>query len=132
MPIMLKRISIGLLAIFFITAGILHFAKTAVFMQIMPPWLPYGLALIYISGVCEILGGIALLIPRLRRLSGYCLIALLIAVFPVNINMAVHGSDFSSVPAVALWLRLPLQFVLIAWIWFSTDGKRYADMADSS
>ncbi len=88
----------------------------------MPPYLPFHLALVYISGIFEIVGGIGLLIPSVQRYTGYGLVALLIAVFPANINMAVNEvgvSDASFSPAL-LWLRLPLQFVLIALILWCT------------
>jgi uncharacterized membrane protein len=108
-----------MLAIVFISAGVMHFLNPALFVRIIPTWISHGLALVYISGVFEILGGLAVLIPRTRRLAGLGLIALLIAVFPANIHMALHSEDFANIPTLALWLRLPLQFVIIAWVWSS-------------
>ncbi len=116
----LKRISIILLAIFFVAAGILHFVKTSVYLHIMPPWIPHAIALVYVSGILEVLGGIGVTLPTVRRLSGYGLIALLIAVFPANVHMALNTGEFPSIPAALLWLRLPLQLVLIGWVWWST------------
>lgn len=109
-----------LLAIFFVGAGVAHFTSTDSYMQIMPPVLPRPRELVWISGVCEIMGGIGLLVPRVRRLACYGLIALLVAVFPANIYMAVgnigiNGTHFSQ---WLLWLRLPLQFALILWVWW--------------
>ena len=96
----------------------MHFLRPLPYVHIIPPYLPYPLELVYISGACEILGGIGLLIPRLRRLAGYGLIALLVAVFPANVHMAVNqiGLPGVSIPPLLLWLRLPLQFALIAWV----------------
>ena len=86
----------------------------------MPAWLDYKLTLVYVSGVFEILGGLAVLIPKTRKLAGIGLIALLIAVFPANINMALNSQNFPNIPNTLLWLRLPLQFVLIGWVWWTT------------
>lgn len=117
-----KLISRIVLAIFFISAGILHFIAAPMYVKIMPPYLPAHLELVYISGVFEILGGIGILIPLLQIPAGYGLVALMVAVFPANINMVVNyeqiGLDF---PLLLLWLRLPLQGLLIWWIWWSTE-----------
>ncbi|MBA2734276.1 MAG: DoxX family membrane protein [Acidobacteria bacterium] len=108
-----------LLSLFFVIAGAMHFLSPQAYMQIMPPFLPSPLFLIYLSGVCEIAGGIGVLLPRSRRIAGYGLIALLIAVFPANIYMAVNhlGVSGTPLPDWLLWLRLPLQAVLILWVW---------------
>ena len=98
--------------------GILHFAAEPFFVRIIPSFLPAPRALVWISGVCEIALAIGLQIPKLRRLSGYGLIALYIAVFPANINMVVHPELGGDVPLWALWARLPLQAGLIAWAWY--------------
>lgn len=109
-----------LLVMFFIVAGVAHFLKTSSYMQIVPPFLPRPREIVWTSGVCEILGGIGLLIKRVRRLAGYGLIALLIAVFPANIYMAVShvGVNGVSIQPVLLWLRLPVQLVLVFWVWW--------------
>jgi uncharacterized membrane protein len=108
-----------LLSFFFMIAGALHFLSPQAYMQIMPPYLPHPLFLLYVSGVCEIAGGIGVLVPRLRRIAGYGLIALLVAVFPANIYMAANhlGIAGMALPDWLLWLRLPLQALLIAWVW---------------
>ena len=115
-----------LLALLFIVAGTLHFTYPRFYLAIMPPALPYHLELVYVSGFFEIVGGAGLLIPALRRYAGYGLIALLIAVFPANIHMATDVAEAGETrfPLLLLWLRLPLQFVLIALVWWSTrrDG----------
>lgn len=108
-----------LLALFFMLAGALHFVRPEAYMQMIPPYLPQPLLLIYVSGLCELAGGVGLLVTRLRRSAGYGLVALLIAVFPANIHMAVNhiGVAGMNLPAWLLWLRLPLQALLIAWVW---------------
>ena len=114
------------LALFFIAAGTLHFVRTDFYVPIVPPYFPYPRELVYISGFFEILGGAAVLVPRLRRLAGYGLIALLFAVFPANVHMALAPSPVAgfTVPPLLLWLRLPLQALFIAWVYWATkeDG----------
>jgi len=112
-----------LLCIIFATGftimGILHFIAPGGFLKIMPPFLPFHLALVYLSGVFEILGGIGLLFKRTRKFAAWGLIALLIAVFPANIYMALKNIqfDFLKLPEWALWLRLPFQFLFIYLVW---------------
>jgi len=114
-------------ALLFIIAGVLHFTHTEFYLHIMPPYLPFHRALVYLSGACEIAGGIGLMIPRTKKAASYGLIALLLAVFPANIYMAtddvsINGNHFSS---SLLLLRFPLQFVLIALVWWcAQDDKR--------
>ena len=102
-----------LCSLFFVWVGVMHFLRPGRFVQITPEILPYRKELVLISGAFEILGGLGLLIPKTRRLAGKGLIALLIAVFPANINMAVNKIDFGFIPQWVLWARLPLQFLLI-------------------
>ena len=83
----------------------------------MPPFLPWPMALINISGAAEILGGAGVLVPRARRFSGWGLIALLVAVFPANIFAAMHGIHGGALERVILIARLPFQVVLIAWVY---------------
>lgn len=114
----LRHFSRLVLALLFVGAGVLHFVRPEPYLRIMPPYLPAHLQLVYISGAAEILGGLGLLLPATRRLAGWGLILLLVAVFPANIYMLqTHGAGLS-VPLWALWLRLPLQAVLIAWVWW--------------
>ena len=101
----------------FLTTGTLHFVLEKFFTAIVPKSLPNPKALVYISGVFEILGGIGVLFSRTRRPAGWGLIALLISVFPANINMALNPDRFKQFPAWALWARLPLQFAAIALVW---------------
>lgn len=98
-------------------AGVAHFVNPQTFVVMVPPSLPSPLALVYISGVAEIAGGLGLLIPPLRRAASLGLIALYIAVFPANVHMATGGLPFSghAVPNWVLWARLPLQALFIAW-----------------
>ena len=119
---MLKTIFRWLMALFFIAAGVNHFVSPKTYMEIMPPYLPWPLGLIYVSGLAEIALGAAALVPLLRRIAGWSLIALLIAVFPANVHMALNG--FHSVPQWVLWARLPVQFVLIAWAYWTCLSRK--------
>ncbi len=98
-------------------AGALHLADPGPFVRIVPDYLPAPLALVYISGFFEILGGMGLLIPALQRKAAWGLIALYVAVFPANLYMAIHQISLGDTPAppALLWLRLPMQLLLIAW-----------------
>ena len=117
---MIRTAFTWLLAAFFVATGTLHFVKTGMFVRMVPPGFPAPLVLDYISGACELLGAIGVLIPRLRRAAGFGLIVLLLAVFPANISMAFHPAAFSDIASPAtLWWRLPLQFVIIAWVWYA-------------
>jgi len=106
-----------LLAAFFIAAGLNHFRSPDVYIAMIPSWLPLPYAVTAVSGVCEVAGGIGVLVPRLRLAAGWGLIALLVAVFPANLHVALMGRmpGFGFSPAT-LWLRLPFQGVLIAWV----------------
>lgn len=97
--------------------GALHFIQPEPFVSIVPAALPAPLALVYLSGFFEILGGIGLMIPRVQKYAAYGLIALYVAVFPANINMAVNHIH-PEVPAWAAWGRLPFQFLFIALAWW--------------
>ncbi len=118
--IKLKTILKYVFAILFILAGLNHFINPAFYLKIMPPYLPWHLFLVYLSGFFEIVFGVMLLIPKFTRLAGWGLILLLIAVYPANIHMAMNPQLFPHIPFAALLLRLPLQFVLIAWAYWYT------------
>lgn len=104
-----------LLSVGFITAGILHFLRTSTYESIMPGYLPAHRDLVLISGAAEIAGGLGVAFAGTRRIAGVWLVALLIAVFPANVNMAVHAERFASIAPALLWARLPLQGLLIWW-----------------
>lgn len=114
------------LSVLFVLAGINHFIVPETYVGMMPDVLPAPLALVYVSGVAEIAGGVGLAIPATRRFAAWGLVALLVAVFPANINMAVNDLPLGerAVPAWALWARLPLQGVLIAWAYWYTRDER--------
>ena len=106
----------------FVSIGIVHFVSPAGFVAMIPEALPYPEALNYIAGAAEILGGLGLILPATRRLAAWGLIALLVAVFPANINMAVNHLPLGDRPVASwvLWARLPLQVVMVAWVFLFT------------
>jgi uncharacterized membrane protein len=110
-------LSSPLLAAFYVGAGTLHFTRTRMYERTVPAFLPAHRELVLVSGVAEIAGGLAVLPQRTRRAAGWWLIGLLVAVFPANVNMALdpEGTGASGVPRWALWLRLPVQGLLIVW-----------------
>jgi uncharacterized membrane protein len=117
---MLKTISRWVFGVLLAGAGINHFANSDFYENIMPPYLPWPSALVAVSGAAEVLLGSALLVPRLARPAAFGIIALLIAVFPANIHMAAHPELYPEIPPAILWLRLPLQLVLVLWAYLYT------------
>jgi len=111
------RITFG---VAFVIAGLLHFVLTPLYVDTMPPYLPEPRLLVQFSGLCEILGGLGLLEPRTRVVAAWGLVALLVAVTPANLNMAIHPEQWPRIPNWILWLRVPLQLPLIAWAWLYT------------
>ena len=122
----MATISRVLIAALFVVAGVNHFVSPRPYLAIVPPLLPWPLALVYISGAAEVAGAIGILWQRTRRLAALGLIVLLIAVFPANIYAAMHGMQISGsvVPPWGLWARLPLQPLLIAWVYFACWKER--------
>lgn len=111
----------------FVFTGVSHFVIPEIFIKMMPPFLPVPMFLIYLSGVFEILGGIGLIISRTKRLAAIGLILLLPAVFPANIYVALNNIQLGGFMSYGLyqWLRLPMQFVLIAWVWWCAEIYKF-------
>jgi uncharacterized membrane protein len=109
-------------ALGFVMAGLLHFAAPESYLRLMPPDIPAPLAMVYVSGVFEILGGLGLLVPRTRRAAAWGLTALLLAVFPANLHVALAGISVEGMPTWYGWARLPFQAVYIAWVLWSTPA----------
>jgi uncharacterized membrane protein len=104
-----------LLGALFIVAGVMHFAAPGSYVKIMPPMLPAPWLLVYASGIFEMLGGVGLMVPGTRRWAAWGLVALLVAVWPANVYMAMVPGRFPMIPVWALWVRVPLQIPLIVW-----------------
>ncbi len=112
-----------------IIAGVLHFVVPELYVQIIPPFFPAPLALVYLSGVAEIAVGIGLLFARTQQYAAWATVAVLIAIFPANIYMATHGVVIEGMPGggdpseLVRWGRLPLQGVLIGWaLWYTKES----------
>ena len=122
---MKRNLSRWLLALFFIAAGILHFLFIANYMEIMPAWLPWHRALVVISGLCEIAGGLGVLWHATLRWAGYGLIAFCLAVLPANVQMLMNAqaAHASALWLTLLWGRLPMQILLIMWIWHAARSR---------
>jgi uncharacterized membrane protein len=110
-----QTVSLWTLGLLMIAAGVNHFLNPRFYLQIMPPYLPYHLELVYLTGILEIVSGVLLLVPATRAVGAWSLIATLVLVFPANLHMAFNAGAYSSIPAWVLWARLPLQGVLIWW-----------------
>lgn len=114
-------------------AGIGHFVFADFFFEIMPDWIPFHAFCVYFSGIVEISLGVGLQLPKYRKLAAWGVIALLVAVYPANINMALTGQthiealpDFAQPSQLGLWLRLPMQFVMGVWAWWYTRDEESA------
>ncbi|MGI8747317.1 MAG: DoxX family protein [Deinococcus sp.] len=107
----------------FAVAGSAHLLRPAPFDAIMPGWVPYPRAATLISGVAEIAGGVGLLFQATRRAASWGLLGLLLAVFPANLNMALSPERYG-LPPWALWARLPLQPLLMGWVWRTGQDRK--------
>jgi uncharacterized membrane protein len=112
------------LSAFFINVGVDHFVNPGFYLAIMPDYLPLHSEAVYISGFFEILGGVSVLIPRLRSAAGWGLVALLIVVFPANIHMAINTDLFPDIAPTFLYVRLVFQFIFIYWAYAVTRPSR--------
>jgi uncharacterized membrane protein len=113
-----------LLAVFFTAAGALHFLRPGMYEAIMPAYLPAHRELVLASGAAEIAGAVMVVFPRTRRLGGLWLAATLVAMFPANVNMALHPDRYASLGPILLWARLPLQGLLVWWALRTTRRQR--------
>ncbi len=119
-----RLVSLLLIGLLFIAAGFNHFANPGFYLKITPDFIPWPRRMITISGVFEVLGGVGVLVPWLRRSAGWGLIVLLLAVLPVHVDMLVHVERFPDVPLWALVARLLLQPLLIVWVWWAAVSSK--------
>jgi uncharacterized membrane protein len=109
------KASLWVFALLLIAAGLNHFWNPKFYLQIMPPYLPFHLELVYISGLFEVLGGVLLLFTKTQNTGVWVSIATLVLVYPANLHMALNAGAYPNIPTWILWLRLPLQALLIWW-----------------
>jgi uncharacterized membrane protein len=124
----LRLVVLGIVFVWFAVGGVAHFVFTKSELSIMPPYIPWPLAAVYVSGVFELLGAIGILVPRTRRAAGIGLFLLTIAVTPANVYMLQNAEAFH----IARWIliaRLYFQVVLLAMIWWSTSKPKSAALA---
>ncbi len=118
-----KRILLWVMGAFYVAAGVNHFASPDFYVNIMPPYLPWHEQLVFLSGVAEVVLGIAVLIPPLRRGAAWGIIALLVAIFPANVHVAVNDVPMLGAEeglGIWNWVRLPFQGVFLLWAWWYT------------
>ena len=118
-----RRAALALVFIWFFFGGLGHFAWSNTFTHVVPSWVPYPRAVNLFTGVCDIAGAIGVLWPRTRRLAGYALILYCLCVWPVHFDMVTHAEQYARIGLPVLWLRLLLQPVLMAIIWFAAVKK---------
>ncbi len=126
----MSRLERGLLilqGVLYAVAGVLHFTSPEAYLPLMPDFLPAHLTLIYVSGVAEILGGVGLLVPKTRRAAAWGLVALLLAVWPANIHVALENVPLFGAEqgaGVWNWVRVVFQLPLLAWAYRYTALDR--------
>ncbi|MEP6645544.1 MAG: DoxX family protein [Saprospiraceae bacterium] len=111
----MKKISLYIITVFYVVAGMAHFLVPQFYLNIMPPWMPLQKVAVFFSGILEIIFALLLIFPSTRKTGAWCLIGILIAIYPANIQMFLNYYHESN---PALWIaivRLPLQFILIWW-----------------
>lgn len=116
------RARVGL-SLFFLVTSFGHFIKTPEMTAMLPPAIPYRVELVYITGVLELLGAIGVWIPGLMRLTGVCLILMLVGILPANIYSAINHLEFGGHAAGPTYLlvRVPFQLFVICWTYFATE-----------
>jgi uncharacterized membrane protein len=122
------RARIGV-SLFFLFTGIGHFIRTEPMAAMLPPSVPYRVGLIYLTGVFELLGAVGVWIPKLMKITGVCLILMMLAVLPANIYSAFNHVEFGGheYGPIYLLVRAPFQLFVIAWIYVATEQRRLVD-----
>lgn len=127
---MLRRISLLLLIVLYIGAGINHFWHPVGYLSIIPPYLPCHEAINIIAGIAELILGMLLIFPATRRFAAYGIAVMLVAFIPSHIYMIQKSGCMGTggalcIPAWLAWVRLiPLQFILIWWAVFHAKAGR--------
>ncbi len=118
----LRYAGLAVVFLWFFVGGISHFTNPDFFLAIMPPWVPFHAAAVYLSGALEIAFALGLLLPATRPWAGNLLILLTLAVTPANVHMWLNPQLFPDVPEAALTWRLVVQVLLLALICWSTHA----------
>lgn len=120
----LKIVGLAIVFLWFAIGGVYHFINPDFFARIVPPYIPWPLTAVYLSGVFELLGAIGILLPKWRSRAGVGLFILTLCVTPANVYMWMNPQLFPTISEAALGFRLILQVGLLACIWWSTRGPR--------
>lgn len=115
-----RTLSAWLMGLAYIAAGINHFRIPEFYLNIMPPYIPAHELMVQLSGVAEIVLGLMMFFPATRKLAAWGIIAMLLVFMTVHIHMVMNPHLFPKVPTYLLWLRIPMQFVLILWAYWYT------------
>ncbi len=119
-PVYLRYAGLAIVFLWFFGGGVAHFTNTEFFVAIVPPWVPYPLWAVYVSGVFEVLLALLVIWPVTRPLAGWGLIVLTLAVTPANVHMYMNPDQFPQATETAYLIRLVVQAFLLALIWWST------------
>jgi uncharacterized membrane protein len=119
-----QRVALWFVFCWFLLGGIAHFAFTDLEARIVPPQVPDAQDVVLIVGFLELLGALGLLMPWTRRAAGWGLFLLTLAVTPANVYMLHIRDQFPNIPVWLLWLRLPLQAVLLWLIWWGSRWRK--------
>ncbi len=128
----LRRLGLLVVGLYFFFGGVGHFVLTPLFEKIVPPYVPWPVWTVYITGALEILGAVGLCSPRWRQAAGYGLMALTICVTPANVYMWRNPELFPTIDPALLFWRLPVQGLLLALIWWTTQGAMIASKSRTS
>lgn len=120
----IRRIVLGLVFTWFFIGSIGHFADARFFTSLVPSYVPFPHAAVAITGACELIGAIGLLLVKTRGAAGLGLFVLTLCVTPVNFNMWLHPEQFPQFHPTFIAVRLALQLPLLAGIWWSTRTPR--------
>jgi len=116
----LRNVGLAFVFAWFLVGGVAHFTHTQTFVRIVPPYLPFALQVVYVSGVFELLGAVGICLPRWRQWAGNGLFVLTICVTPANVYMWMQPQLFPEISEAALGARLLVQALLLACIWWAT------------
>lgn len=115
----MRLISVYLMGLFYVAAGIYHFVNPQVYERMISSFLPFTYTLVILSGIAEIALGIGVWFSPTRKYAAWGIAALLVAIFPANVNMALHAEEWE-ISQTILWMRLPLQLLFIYWAYIFT------------
>jgi uncharacterized membrane protein len=119
----MELVLLVVMILLYILAGVNHFVHPGSYLKIMPPWLPFHEFLVGLTGVLEILFALLLVLPRTRPIGAWCMIILLLAIFPANIQMTINYARGHNRYRWITILRLPLQILLIYWAYRYTGSS---------